>query len=82
MVAACGSGMLPAVCGALCAPWRERLRCPQTAAHKAALLYPPPAAQGSLGQILTGFASSNPQQRKKRTNTQWCWFFFGAASQI
>ena len=32
-VAACGSGMLLSVCGALCAPWRERLRCTQTAAH-------------------------------------------------
>ena len=32
------------VCGALCAPWRERLRCPQTAAHAAPVLHLPPAA--------------------------------------
>ena len=41
------SAALPAsVCVALRAPWRERLRCTQTAALAYALLHLPPAAQG------------------------------------
>ena len=64
-VAAFSGRMLRSVCGARCAPWRERLRRSPTAAHKAPLLYLPPAAQRGFGQILTGFASSNRQQRQK-----------------
>ena len=45
--------MLLSVCGARCSPWRERLRRSPTAAQLSPLLHPPPAAQGSLGQIFT-----------------------------
>ena len=43
----------------VCALATARLRCTQTAAHQSVLLEPPPAAQNRLGQIFTGFASSN-----------------------
>ena len=46
-----------------------------------ALASPATGSARARGQIFTGFASSN-QQRKKRTKTEWSWFFFGAASQI
>ena len=70
-VAAFGGNMLPGE-GKLCLPEllsglrcpvcalaTARLRCTQTAAHQSVLLEPPPAAQNRLGQIFTGFASSN-----------------------
>ena len=49
----------------VCALPTVRLRCTQTAVHQIALLHLPPAAQGNLGQILTGFASSKGISNKK-----------------
>ena len=43
------------VCGALRAPWRERLRCTQTAALAYALLHLPPAAQGDATPVRGAF---------------------------
>ena len=44
------------VCGSLCAPWHERLRCTQTAAHTAPALHLPPAARRlvAIREVLGG----------------------------
>ena len=55
----CGLTVRLNVCGARCAPCRERLRCTPTAAHKAAPLLLPPAAGSCFGYLLRPLSRYN-----------------------
>ena len=72
-----GVGVLVSVscCGdAVCALPPAGLRCTPTAAHQAALLHLPPAAQGSLGQTLT--CGSSPTGTKNKSHSE-CIIHYG-----